>query len=561
VKYLAEIQRRQKTGFLGSTVMGSEIHVLAVQRGELWVATSANLQLTANDEKRIESYGNGALVLIETNASNQVQQVQDAKPHVMGIMRQLAQLQEKLQQVQEESEEMRQSLMMQAQEFHRRQMELEDRLVQVEQAEEAMAGLEEQQRQMQAFQTEIEALQAEIQRKETELQQAWAQLEQERSQLETNRVGVLTKDIAGRMVDCLERLRQSQPAGDNLGQWQELLTQEQQFLATQWQRWEQGREEAQRLQAQLQQQQEALPPQWQQLQEREAQCLTQERLAVHWQTECDQLQHHLRELEQALRLQEQTCQQLKPLVGAGAIVDKAALLEMNLDDLEREVEDKEESLRKFQNYLHEQEEELRMQQEVIDDIQTRIHQANDYERIDLENELESEQQNYQFLEASLQGQRQTLAEREAIARAYREILDQRQGRGTPETKGSDLEPILRLAEQQYQLLQQERQNQARILQERQTQLRQCQETLSQEQEACRQQRRALEQQQQELQQTQQQLDQLWGRLNSTQELLQPQQERLEQTWHCYHQFTQGASQGQTQVVEELLGLIAQVAHG
>jgi hypothetical protein len=36
---------------------------------------------------------------------------------------------------------------------------------------------------------------------------------------------------------------------------------------------------------------------------------------------------------------------------------------------------------------------------------------------------------------------------------------------------------------------------------------------------------------------------------------------LEQTWHCYHQFTQGASQGQTQVVEELLGLVAQVAHG
>jgi len=558
VKYLAEIQRRQKTGFLGSTMMSSDVNVLAVQRGELWVATTANLQV---DDKRIDAYGNGALVLIETNANNQVQQIQDAKPHVMGIMRQLAQLQEKLQEVERESQEMQQSLMMQAQEFHRRQMELEDRLAQVEQAEEAMAGLEEQQRQLQVFQAEIEALQAEIQRKETELQQAWAQLEQERSQLEANRVGVLTREMAGQMMDCLERLRQSQPAGDSLSQWQYLLTQEQEFLASQWHQLAQGRQEAQRLQEQVQQHRQSLLAQWQQLQEREAQSVAQERLAAHYQTDCDQLQNRLRELEQALHIQEQTCHQLKPLVGAAALVDKAALLAMNLEDLEREVAEKEESLHKFQKYVNEQEEELRMQQEAIDEIQARIQQANDYERIDLENELESEQQNYQFLEASLQGQRQTLAEREAIARAYREILDQRQGRSAPETKGSDLEPILRLAEQQYQRLQQERQTQAQILQERQAQLRQCQETLNQERSACAEQRHTLEQQQQELDQTQQRLDQLWGRLHCLQELLQPQQDRLDQTWHCYHQISQGASQGQTAVVEELLGLVSQAIQG
>ncbi|WAS06333.1 pilus motility taxis protein HmpF [Gloeomargaritales cyanobacterium VI4D9] len=558
MKYLAEIQRRQKTGFLGSTMMSSDVNVLAVQRGELWVATTANLQV---DDKRIDSYGNGALVLIETNANNQVQQIQDAKPHVMGIMRQLAQLQEKLQEVERESAEMQQSLMMQAQEFHRRQMELEDRLAQVEQAEEAMAGLEEQQRQLQAFQAEIEALQAEIQRKETELQQAWAQLEQERSQLEANRVGVLTQAMAGQMMDCLERLRQSQPAGDSLSQWQYLLTQEQEFLASQWHQLEQGRQEAQQLAEQVQQHRQSLLAQWQQLREREAQSVAQERLAAHYQTDCDQLQNRLRELEQALHIQEQTCHQLKPLVGAAALVDKAALLAMNLEDLEREVAEKEESLHKFQKYVNEQEEELRMQQEAIDEIQARIQQANDYERIDLENELESEQQNYQFLEASLQGQRQTLAEREAIARAYREILDQRQGRSVPETKGSDLEPILRLAEQQYQRLQQERQTQAQILQERQTQLRHCQETLSQERSACAEQRHTLEQQQQELEQTQQRLDQLWGRLHCLQELLQPQQDRLDQTWHCYHQISQGASQGQTAVVEELLGLVSQAIQG
>ncbi|WP_439637745.1 hypothetical protein [Gloeomargarita lithophora] len=70
MKYLAEIQRKQKTGFLGSTMLAFDVNVLAVQRGEMWVATSANLHVTANDEKRMESYGHGALVLVETNANN-----------------------------------------------------------------------------------------------------------------------------------------------------------------------------------------------------------------------------------------------------------------------------------------------------------------------------------------------------------------------------------------------------------------------------------------------------------------------------------------------------------
>ena len=560
MKYLAEVQRRQKTGFL-TTQASIELNVLAVQRGELWNATTAHLQLTAQDEKRLESYGQGVLVLVETNANNQIQQVQDAKPHVMGIMRQLAQMQEKLQQVQEESEEMQHSLMLQAQEFHRRQMELEERLAQVEQAEAAMAELEAQRQQMEAFQAEISALQVEIQHKERELQQAWQQLAAERAEFERNRAGVLTQELAQRMMDCLERLRYAQPAGDSWGHWQTLLTQEQEFLAGHWHRLDQERREAQALQEQLHHQKQAWQSQWQQLQAREAQLVTQEQLVAAWQAECDQAQQRLRALEEALRLQEQTCQQLKPLVGAAALVDKAALLAMPLEELERDVHEKEQALKNFQSYLRDQEEELRMQQEAIDDIRRRIQQANDYDRIDLENELESEQQNYQFLEASLQGQRQTLAEREAIARAYREILDQRLGRPTAAANDRDIEPIFRLAEQQYHLLQQERQTQAQRLQEKQAQLHHSQQTLAQEREACTQQRQALEQQQQELQHTQQRLDQIGGRIQTYQELLPPQQERLDQMWGCYHQLSQGATQGQAQVVEELVGLMAQATQG
>lgn len=554
VKYLAEIQRRTKTGFLG-TATSIELNVLAVQRGELWSTTSTTLSLTPADEKRFDqSYGNGALVLVETDANNKVLQVDDAKRHVLNILRQMNQLQERLQQVERESEEMQQSLMLQAQEFHRRQMELEERLAQVEQAEEALKGLEEQQQQLQMLQAEVEALQADIQQKEAALSQAWQQLEREREQLQANRAGVLTHDMAQQMLSCVEQLRRVQPAGDSFHRWHELLTQQQRFLDAQQHQSHQAQDQLQSLQERLHQ----LQPQWSELHRREAELVAQERLAEHLQAECEQLQQRLLVLDRAVQDQEQTCKQMKRLIGASALVDRAALMAMDLEELEREVQDKEQAVHKLQNYLREQEEELRMQQEAIEAIRAKMQQANDYEKIDLESELESEQQNYQFLEASLLGQRETLAEREAIARAYRQILEQRLGRATADDKSSDLEPILQAAEQQLQRLIQERQACQQQFQERQAQLEQLRDRLQQERDACAQYRHALTQQQQEWEQTRQQLEQLTGRINAYQDLLPAQQDYLRQLWECYHQVGQGVGQGQSQVVDELLALMQQV---
>lgn len=72
--YLAEVQK-QKSGFIGGG--RAELKLLVCQRGENnWSAVPGDDLVPAEDAN---SYKDGALVLVELNASKQVQRIEDGK--------------------------------------------------------------------------------------------------------------------------------------------------------------------------------------------------------------------------------------------------------------------------------------------------------------------------------------------------------------------------------------------------------------------------------------------------------------------------------------------------
>ncbi len=78
-------------------------------------------------------------------------------------------------------------------------------------------------------------------------------------------------------------------------------------------------------------------------------------------------------------------------------VDVAALEAMDLDHLQTMVGDLEKDLEKMSRFVSDQEEELALEQQAIDEIQLKIEQASDFDRLQLETEIEEEQDRYQML--------------------------------------------------------------------------------------------------------------------------------------------------------------------
>lgn len=107
-------------------------------------------------------------------------------------------------------------------------------------------------------------------------------------------------------------------------------------------------------------------------------------------------------------------------------VDKQALIQMPLQELEIRVEGLRKSLAVSTSFVNEQEEELNMQRQTLVELQQKINQASEYERMILEVDLASEQQNCDFLDAALMGQRQRIQAEQQLLQIHQDILRYRQ---------------------------------------------------------------------------------------------------------------------------------------
>jgi chromosome segregation ATPase len=460
VLYLAEVQR--KTGFIGSGK--ADFKLLACQRGDTWTGVPGDEIMAAPDDA---SYNAGALVMVELSNSRQITRHYDAGRPLVGILQNFSNQSKKSKSQEEEIEQWKQSLTFQSQELNRRELELETRQEQVEEAEADLEKLETQRQEIEVSQQELDQLKEELDRKHQELQGAWDHLNGEIRRFEERQEDAsqnsgLDEAQSHQLHEALERLtnavtptegirEQLNLAYDLVNQQQALLSERQHSLEEQQQQLETRRD-------QLQQEVETLTGHWQGWHDAETALNSRKAdLKIQQQT-LNAKQAHVQTLSQQLQSQSNLYQQVYELLNTSDKVrlsdkvDVAALDALPLDELQKVVTDLEKDLGKVSRFVNDQEEELKLEQEAIDELKQRMEQVSDFERLQLETELTEEQDRYQMLNETLVGQRRNLLEREEVLSQHQAVLRRRQGLATEEAPVNvvDLEPILKQIDTQRQ---------------------------------------------------------------------------------------------------------------
>jgi hypothetical protein len=132
--HLAQVKKKDSAG-------KAQLQLLAQQKAEhAWtVLTEESTELCLEDGIDSDGCPEGSLLLVELNASRQVQKVQDATPWILNVIEQYLVAgitPEVLQEEVQRAEQWRQSLTLKSQELQRRTLEMEARREQIQELEE-----------------------------------------------------------------------------------------------------------------------------------------------------------------------------------------------------------------------------------------------------------------------------------------------------------------------------------------------------------------------------------------------------------------------------------------
>jgi len=540
VLYLAEVQKKSG-GLIGGNK--AELKLLACQRSEQnWSAVPGE-EIIPSDEA--SKYNPGALVLVEMTAGKQVQRIQEAARQLVSILQNFSRLQERFKAQEEEIEQWKQSLTYQSQELNRREMEMEARREQLEQMEDDFEKLEHQRQEIETLREDVNRQRDELERKNQELEGAWDHLRGEMRRLEERQAEIqqsaqLDDEQARALHELLDRLTtnapQSSDSREQLAIALELIDQQQAILTQHWQTLEQQRNTAQQMQSEVDRQGQEIRDRWQQwhqsqdsMEQARGELKAQQKVLDSKREYAQMLSLHLQnhdDLNQQLfRLAESS----DGITLSGQQVDLAALEKMQLDDLQKLVQDLEQELQKLSQFVESQEEELRYKQQEIDELQAKIQAANEFDRLNLENELADEQDGYQMLNETLVGQRRSLNDRRGLLNQHQMVLRRRQGHSTDDGRpaGIDLGPLATQIESQ-------RHQQAEDLHKLESQIEQMQTAIQQADSMIASQVQDQQNKRNELKQLEETLTgrrsevaQIWGRVALYQEMLQPIQDKTD----------------------------------
>jgi chromosome segregation ATPase len=540
VLYLAEVHK--KTGFMG---VKTELKLLARQQSEQnWSTLPGEETIPveiAND------YNAGVMVLVELDNNQQVKKVQDANRHLVGILKNFSRMREKFRTQEEEIEGWKQSLIYQSQELTRREVDIEVRSEELQQLESESQKIEAQLQEFEATRAQILELKEEIERDRQQLEEAWGKLHSAQNQHAQDQKTALSDDQVQHLETLIGRLESTLGNGNAVHQplqTLQILQGEQQTVLQQfWNQLEQDRGRAESAQSDLDRQVHELEQGWQKWhQDRDA--LHQLQITLRLNQEAlahkSTFQGWLSQQIQAKDKIDRDLQRLQDGISGDTKVDLSALRNLPLDDLEDTVQKLQKELAKLYHFVSDQEEELKLQQQTIDELKTKINQSSEYDRLNLASDLEYEQQNYQLLEDTLQGQRQTLKDRDAVLKAHQDILSQR--KGTADNSGNDLRqqmsPLLQSISAQRKSLQDVLEGLEREQVDLQTTVQQTQGQIDSASTALAAARANLEAQSKALDQRRQEVAQLNANVGLMQQILQPIQDKLthlqqtlESVWH------------------------------
>lgn len=465
----------------------AELKLLACQRSEQnWSAVPGE-EVIPSDEAN--NYAAGALVLADISNTRQVTRLQEAGRPLVSILQNFSRLQDKFKTKEDEIEQWKQSLTFQSQELNRREMEMEARHEELQQMEEDFEHFEQQRQELEALQEEINQQRESYDRNRQELEGAWEHLRGEMRRFEEQQSAAqptvgLDEEKARSLHALVSQLAGSVPAvatlRDQVNAAFEILNQHQDQLGQHWQTLEQQRSQTQQQQAEIDQKTQTIHTQWQDW-HRAQETLEQARAELKAQQRALTVKQEYAQLVSVQLQNQDELQQLlyraaenSDSVKLGLDVDVEALEKMPLEELQRITQDLESELVKLSQFVGSQEEELNLKQDEIDQIKAKIEAANEFDRLNLENELADEEDGYQMLLETLVGQRRSLQTRKGILSQHQSILRRRQGIPDPDGQASviDLGPIVSQVENL-------RQQQATELQQLESQIAQIQATIQQ----------------------------------------------------------------------------------
>ncbi|WP_373543668.1 pilus motility taxis protein HmpF [Chamaesiphon sp.] len=437
--YLAEVQK-PRSGFNIGGRSKPELKLLACQRTEQnWSAIPGEELLTAPDE--VNGYNPGVLVLVDMNANRQIQSpLRDAGKHLVGILQNLSRQIEKYKKEADEIESWRQSLSLQSQQLQLRQEEIYgreedlehtraelDRLTQAAQAIEVTLGQHEQSRQ--------------------ELATQWEQLREKEQYLDRQQqsIGGLSEQQVAEIRMALHQLGGTSSTLDphQLETTARSIEVQQDLLNRHWEQFHHQQQQVIETQVELDLQQQEIERSKQQLQELQT---ALEATQTDWEVQQRTLsmqQEYLQRLNVRIGIEQENYQKIYLMSKGGADVgetqiDLEHLQTIPISELQIIVENLQTEVNRSVQFVHLEEEELQEKQVAIDELHQAILVANEFDKLKLEVDLADEQDGYNMLDHTLDGQRQTMRERQAFLQVHNRFLRQRQGH-LPE--GSDRSQI------------------------------------------------------------------------------------------------------------------------
>jgi chromosome segregation ATPase len=532
VLYLAEVQK-PKSGFNISGRSKAELKLLACQRTEQnWSAIPGEELVAAPDEVS-NNYHPGVLLLVEMNANRQIQtQIRDAGKHLVGILQNLSRQIEKYKKEADEIESWRQSLSLQSQQLQLRQEEIYGR---EEDLEHTRAELDRLTQEAQALEATLE----QHEQSRQELAAQWEQLRDKEQQLDLQQQSMSGAVSEQQVVEIRAALHQLGSTGRSLNPQQlettvTAIETQQELLDEHWQQLRSQQQQVAETQAELDRQQREIERRKLQLQELQT---SLEETQTAWEVQQHTLsmqQEYVQRLTVRINLEQENYQKIYLMSKGGGLdigdvqIDLEQLESMPIDELQTVVETLQSEINRSMEFVHLEEEELQEKQVAIDELHQAIEVANEFDKLKLEADLADEQDGYNMLDHTLEGQRQTLRERQTFLQIHNRVLRQRQGH-SPELADKaqvEWESVLHLLEEQ-------RHQQQSELTQMETEIHHLRATIEQTKSKIEQQvedylskSKQVQELEQQHQLTKQLSTELVAKINLYQEMMQPLQDRI-----------------------------------
>jgi chromosome segregation ATPase len=532
VLYLAEVQK-PKSGFNISGRTKAELKLLACQRSENnWSAIPGEELVAAPEEAN--NYNPGVLVLVDMNANRQIQsQLREAGKHLVGILQNLSRQIEKYKKEADEIESWRQSLSLQSQQLQLRQEEIYgreedlestraelDRLTQEAQALESTLGQHEQSR------LELAARWENLQQKEHLLEQQQQSMggvlsEQQITEIRAalHQLGHATSSLNPQQLETTVTAIEVQQ--DLLDRHQAQLRQQQQSVVE--------------TKAELDRQQQDIERRKQQLQELQT---SLEETQTAWEVQQHTLsmqQEYIQRLNVRLQLEQDNYQKIYLMSKGGGVdlgddqkIDLNQLEAMPVGELQTLVASLQTEADRSVHFVHLEEEELQEKQLAIDELKAAILGANDFNKLKLEADLADEQDGYNMLDHTLDGQRQTMRERQTFLQIHNRVLRQRQGHPPEAADQSQVEwdSVLKLLDHQRQQQQSEIAQMETDIQNLRGTIEQTKAKIEQQVEAYLRDSKQVQELENQHQATKQISTELVAKIDLYQEMIQPLQDHI-----------------------------------